>query len=127
MSFPLLAARQTTDVLLIEFPSLGLDAADPALIQTLGFALQRAGYQLLELDTREIGVLIVPAGTQGQTFGFRFTTMSQAVQVTFGNYWIKIDNCSIPRSKCSIGTTLTIAVANLPAWSACSRSTLRRR
>lgn len=64
-----LAARQTTDVLMIEFPCLGWEAADSALIQTLGFALQRAGCQLLELDSREIGVLVIPAGAQGQTFG----------------------------------------------------------
>lgn len=44
-------------------------AADEGLIQTIGFALQRAGCKLLELDTREIGVLTVPAGPQGKTLG----------------------------------------------------------
>ena len=56
-------------MLLIEFPCLGREAADESLIQTLGFALQRAGCQLLELDTREIGVLTVPAGEKGLTRG----------------------------------------------------------
>lgn len=58
----ILAARQTTDVLLLEFPVLGGDAADESLMQTIGYALQRAGCRLLELDPREIGVLVVPAG-----------------------------------------------------------------
>ena len=65
----ILAARQTTDVLIVEFTCLGVAAADVGLIQTIGFALQRAGCRLLELDTREIGVLTVPAGPQGQTVG----------------------------------------------------------
>jgi hypothetical protein len=59
-----------TDVLLLEFGGfLGLEAADEALIQTLGFALQRAGCQLLELDSREIGVLLVPSGDSGSEWG----------------------------------------------------------
>ena len=124
--YRILAARQTTDVMLIEFPCLGPDAADPALIQTLGFALQRAGCQLLELDTREIGVLIVPLEPRAKHSGYPFTTTSRAVQVTFGNCSIKIENYSTPRFKCSSEMKPTIAAANLPAWSACSRSTPRR-
>jgi DEAD/DEAH box helicase domain-containing protein len=66
----ILAARQTTDVLLLEFGnSLGVAATDDSLIQTLGFALQRAGCYILELDPREIGVLLVPAGAQGREWG----------------------------------------------------------
>jgi hypothetical protein len=65
----ILAARQTTDVLLVEFTCLGPVADDEGLIQTIGFALQRAGCRLLELDTREIGVLLVPAGPQGEMRG----------------------------------------------------------
>jgi hypothetical protein len=66
----ILAAREVTDVLLLEFGgALGLAASDGSLIQTLGFALQRAGCQILELDSREIGVLLVPAGEQGTDFG----------------------------------------------------------
>jgi hypothetical protein len=40
-----------------------------AIVTTLGYALQRAGAELLELDTREIGVLIVPAGEGGRSYG----------------------------------------------------------
>lgn len=57
-----LAARQTTDVLLLEFPVLGNHAADAGLMNTIGFALQRAACRLLELDPREIGVMVIPAG-----------------------------------------------------------------
>jgi hypothetical protein len=65
-----LAAREVTDVLLLEFGgALGLDASNPALIQTLGFALRLAGCGLLELDSREIGVLLVPAGDAGADWG----------------------------------------------------------
>lgn len=64
-----LAARQTTDVLLIKFACLGAAADDEPLVVTLGFALQRAACQLLELDTREVGVLTVPTGPQGETYG----------------------------------------------------------
>jgi hypothetical protein len=64
-----LAAREVTDVLLLEFGCLGSEAADAALIQTLGFALQRAGCQLLELDAREVSVLPVPAGEKGAEWG----------------------------------------------------------
>jgi len=35
----------------------------------LGYALQRAGAQLLELDSRELGVLVIPAGEQGFGLG----------------------------------------------------------
>jgi hypothetical protein len=38
-------------------------------VTTLGYALQRAGAQLLELDTREIGVLVVPCGEGGRGHG----------------------------------------------------------
>lgn len=66
----ILAARESTDVLLLEFDGcLGPDATDASLIQTLGYALQRGGCYLLELDSREIGVLPVPSGDQGRAWG----------------------------------------------------------
>jgi hypothetical protein len=67
----ILAARQVTDVLLLEFGGcLGTAASDAALVQTLGFALQRGGCSLLELDPREIGVLTpIPVGPNGMEHG----------------------------------------------------------
>lgn len=61
-----LAAREITDVLMADFVGcLDRQAQDRALITTLGYALQRAGVQVLELDMREIGVMTVPAGKDG--------------------------------------------------------------
>ena len=58
-----LAAREITDVLMADFVGCpDFQAQDRALITTLGYALQRAGVQVLELDIREIGVMTVPAG-----------------------------------------------------------------
>ena len=51
-----LAARETTDVLLLTYA--GPQSKDLSLMQTLGYALQIAGARLLELDTRELGVMI---------------------------------------------------------------------
>ncbi len=65
-----LAAREITDVLMVDFCGcLDSQAHDLALITTLGYALQRAGVQVLELDTREIGVMTVPAGENGALWG----------------------------------------------------------
>ena len=59
----ILAAKETTDVLLLDFSNcLGADAADRSLIATLAYALQRAAARRLELDSREIGVLLTPTG-----------------------------------------------------------------
>ncbi len=43
--------------------------AGHAVMTTLGYALQRAAAEILELDSREIGVLAVPVGPQGQYWG----------------------------------------------------------
>ena len=65
-----LAARETTDVLLLDFSRcLGQYRAHASLVTTLAYALQRAGAQMLELDTRELGVLVVPAGDGGRGLG----------------------------------------------------------
>jgi hypothetical protein len=65
-----LAARETTDVLLLDFSRcLGQYTAHARLVTTLAYALQRAGAQMSELDTRELGVLVVPAGDGGQGLG----------------------------------------------------------
>ena len=65
-----LAAREITDVLMVDFVRCpDFPVHDLALITTLGYALQRAGVQVLELDTREIGVMTVPAGEHGSAWG----------------------------------------------------------
>lgn len=61
-----LAASETTDVLLLSFTGcLSALALDAELIETLGHALRIAGAKLLELDTRELGVMTV-----AEEFGF---------------------------------------------------------
>jgi hypothetical protein len=58
-----LAAREATDVLMLCFSGAkaGL-GSDLAQVRTLAHALQIAGARLLELDTRELGVLTAPHG-----------------------------------------------------------------
>ena len=66
-----LAAREVTDVLLLDFSEclpLGV-RNDLALVTTLGYALQRAAAYILQLDSREIGVLTAPAGDMGRGLG----------------------------------------------------------
>ena len=66
----ILAAREITDVLLIDFSScLGEFDLVRDIITTLGHVLQSAGARMLELDNRELGVLVVPVGTEGKGWG----------------------------------------------------------
>jgi hypothetical protein len=63
-----LAAKETTDILLIDLSGLPVAFRnDAAVAQTMARALQISGAEMLELDTREIGMLVVPgiAGGQG--------------------------------------------------------------
>jgi hypothetical protein len=65
-----LAARQTTDVLLLDFSScLYHLAANAELLWTLTQALEISGAKLLELDSRELGTLVIPAGERGRGLG----------------------------------------------------------
>jgi len=65
-----LAARETTDVLLLDFADcLGNEATEESLIITLAYAFQRAAARILELDSRELGVLLVPTGDGGKCRG----------------------------------------------------------
>ena len=66
-----LAARETTDVLLLDFSGcLPIEQQnDQALITTLAYALHRAAAELLQLDGRELGVNTMPAGESGQGLG----------------------------------------------------------
>lgn len=65
-----LAARQTTDILLLDFSSCLYHLANNApLLWTLAQALEISGSKLLELDSRELGTLVVPAGERGSGLG----------------------------------------------------------
>lgn len=64
-----LAARETTDVLMIDLTDCTSLAADQSVMLTLGYALQRAGAKILELDSRELGVMLAPARKEGNTHG----------------------------------------------------------
>ena len=67
--FQVLGARQVTDALLAEFGFLGPDATNAALVQSLGYALLRGGCRVLGLDSREMGLLAVPTGNDGNEWG----------------------------------------------------------
>jgi Lhr-like helicase len=65
-----LAAKQTTDALMLDFSGcLGHDASNLALLWTLTQALQISGAKLLELDGRELGALVTAAGIEGRGLG----------------------------------------------------------
>lgn len=65
-----LAARQTTNILLLDFSScLGELASNKELLATLAQALEISGAKLLELDSRELGTMVIPAGEQGCALG----------------------------------------------------------
>ena len=65
-----LAARQTTDILLLDFSScLNHLATNAELLWTFAQALEISGAKLLELDSRELGTLVIPAGDRGRGFG----------------------------------------------------------
>jgi DEAD/DEAH box helicase domain-containing protein len=64
-----LAAREITDVLLLTFTGpLKPFGQDEAFVRTLAQALQIAGAQRLELDTRELGVMLTGAGEHAQAW-----------------------------------------------------------
>ncbi|MBA4190594.1 MAG: hypothetical protein C0467_21625 [Planctomycetaceae bacterium] len=67
--FQVLGARQVTDALLAQFGFLGPDATNATLVQSLGYALLRGGCRVLGLDSREMGLLAVPAGNDGSEWG----------------------------------------------------------
>ncbi len=65
-----LAARQTTDILLLDFSScLNHLATNAELLWTFAQALEISGARLLELDSRELGTLVIPAGDRGRGYG----------------------------------------------------------
>jgi hypothetical protein len=64
-----LAARETTDVLMLDLTDCTRLASSENVMLTVGYAMQRSGAKLLELDTRELGVMITPARKEGQSLG----------------------------------------------------------
>lgn len=65
-----LAARETTDILLLDFSGcLAHLANDDRLLWTLAQALEISGAKLLELDSRELGNLVIPSGVRGSGLG----------------------------------------------------------
>lgn len=67
----ILAAREKTDVLLLDFSGVaGADAAtDNSIMYAVGFAIQRAAAKALDLDLREMGVDLIPTGPAGKHWG----------------------------------------------------------
>lgn len=56
-----LAAKETTDALMLDFSGCGREVSRDIAV-TLGYALQRAACILLQLDSREIGVMTLNVG-----------------------------------------------------------------
>lgn len=65
----ILAARETTDVLMLDFADCTSFSSDTSVMLTIGYALQRAGAQLLEIDSRELGVMLAPCRKSGNSAG----------------------------------------------------------
>jgi DEAD/DEAH box helicase domain-containing protein len=57
-----LAAMHNTDLLQLDFSGLGVSMQKPAEVITLGYALKLAGAEMLELDHRELGVVVTRVG-----------------------------------------------------------------
>lgn len=55
-----LAARQRTDMLVLDLQRSATGSLDPSMALTIGHALKQSGAQLLEVDGRELGVLTLP-------------------------------------------------------------------
>jgi ATP-dependent helicase YprA (DUF1998 family) len=59
----ILSAREKTDVIMLDFSRCTSHSSSAVLMTSVGYALQRAGAKLLELDSRELGVLLAPSTT----------------------------------------------------------------
>ena len=62
-----LAARMLTDVLLVDITPYLQGRSDPALAATLGHAMRLAGAALLEVDSRELGILETQIGNPARS------------------------------------------------------------
>jgi DEAD/DEAH box helicase domain-containing protein len=67
----LLAASEKTDVLLLDYSGTSHEAqaTNRAIMMCVAFACQRSLAEKLEMDTRTIGVDLIPTGDQGRHFG----------------------------------------------------------
>ncbi len=126
----ILAARETTDVLMLDFSAWVGGDEGAAVATTLGHALLRAGAQLLDLDHRELGVLIVPAGEGGKSWGAviydstaggaghvreLFEIGRRWLQETHQTLWINRDHherCETACLECLLSFTAQYAVAD---------------
>jgi hypothetical protein len=61
----ILAARQRTDLLVLDFDGTATGPLDREVALTLGHALKQCGARWLEVDGRELGVLILPSAFGG--------------------------------------------------------------
>ena len=66
----ILGAREVTDILLLDFSApFGARASDLSVATTVGHALRQAGAGIMQIDTRELGTLAIPAGKSGRSWG----------------------------------------------------------
>jgi DEAD/DEAH box helicase domain-containing protein len=59
----ILAARQRTDLLVLDFDGTATGPLDRQVALTLGHALKQCGARWLEVDGRELGVLVLPSAS----------------------------------------------------------------
>jgi hypothetical protein len=65
-----LGAREVTDILLLDFSvPFGIYGRDLSVATTVGHALRQAGAEIMQIDTRELGALPIPAGNFGSNWG----------------------------------------------------------
>ncbi len=65
----ILGARETTDILMLDFTDCTRLSQNKRLMITIGYALQRAGAKILELDSRELGVMLSTARKDSDSHG----------------------------------------------------------
>ncbi len=128
-----LAARETTDVLLLDFSGcLPLGQDNEAILETLAKGLHIAGAKILELDSRELGSLVVPgqgsdvvlydnvpggAGHVRELFGMA----SDWLRATLNTLWVD----PLHHARCE--TACLDCLLTFDAQEAMSQGLLRRR
>ena len=66
----MLAARTTTDILMLDLSEcLEVASQHRPTMWAIAYASHRAAAEMLELDSRELGVLLVPTGAMGESYG----------------------------------------------------------
>src|ERR1700755_1929917 len=61
----ILAARQRTDLLILDYEATAVGPLDEGTALTVGHALRQCGASWLEVDGRELGVLVLPSARGG--------------------------------------------------------------